>query len=819
MKCSFPWAGLAAICLWTSCTARLPDARQFLENELLRARGSAKELYAKASAAYRRYEGQPQTEWHWRFRLQTAEGLVALGKLAAATELLEADVPTGIPAYTELRARQVMDRGSLYHNSDYARALQLYTESERSARENGLTELRAMALLRRGTAYFRLKRNKEAEADFRQAQRLGVQLNNPYLRSNALGSLGLLDMGDGRYDEAIDIFEEALAFTRGLHLNAFLAITQHNIGWCRFLLGDSEAALPLLESAERIAHEEGIATTEQLALSHIGEVYAFRRDDRTAASYYERALTLAREQHNDLVIGTLLTELTALAIRNGDTRRAEELLSEAAAMKDFDPENAQYLAISRGLLAQERGDPAQAIEQFQEVIDAPKSDLLRVRAGAELASTLLAMGRPTEAETQFRKVLADIEESRGKIRNPVSRISYFGLVGQAYQNYVTFLMDRRRETDALLVTEMSRARLLSDRVFLKTRWNPPDGAALRRLSSSEKTIFLSYWLGREHSLLWVVTPARIACFHLPGEGEIDRMVGAYRREIEDLQEPRQSDGELGKRLFATLVGPARELIPDGAKVVVVPDGELYNLNFETLITPDNRYWIEEVTLATAPSLNLLVNNRGSGGKREASVLLIGDPVSPDERQYPKLASTSREIESIERAFPAAARRSITGAQAVPAAYAASDPQRFSLIHFAAHATASREYPLESAVVLSRQGDTYKLYARDLIDHRIRAELVTISACRSAGARTYAGEGLVGFVWAFLQAGAHNVIGGLWEVDDQSTARIMKDLYAGLRQGMSPAVALRNAKLQIVSARGPMRKPYYWAPFQVYLGRF
>lgn len=794
-------------------------ADRFRENEKLRLRGAANEFYAKASAAYRLYKNQPESEWYWRFRLQTAEALITQSKAAAAAPLLAAEIPDSIPGRAELRVRQTIDRGSLYYSSDYVKAADLYTEADKNAAAGGFVALRGMALLRRGTVYFRMGRNHEAETDFHEVQRIGVALGDQYLRANAFGSLGLLSMARGRYDEAIDIFQEAFALAQGLDLAAFTATTQHNIGWCRFLLGDTEAALPLLESAEKLSARDGVSSTQGLALAHIGELYAFRRDDDTAAKFYERALQLSREQNNVFLTGTLLTQLTSLSLRQGDLKRTEQFLNEALAVRGtIDADNLQYLTLSRGLLEQSKGHPSQAMQEYRSVIDSPKSDLLLVKARTDLAATLLSLGKTAEAEAQFRTALAEIEESRENIRNPVSRIGYFNQVGEVFQGYVTFLMDNRRANEALQVSELSRARLLSDRVFNKNRRSPPSSEAFRRLSVAKQTIFLSYWLAPKRSFLWAVTPVRIAWFELPGEDEINRMVAAYRREIEDLQDPQKSESGFGKKLFRTLVAPARELVREGSNVIVIPDGELYNLNFETLVTSENRYWIEEVTLATAPSLNLLLQNGSASTAKVESVLLIGDPVSPDERQYPKLASTAREIESIEREFPAAEHRTITGAQAVPAAYIASVPERFSLIHFAAHATASREYPLESAVVLSRQGDAYKLYARDIIGHPINARLVTISACRSAGARTYAGEGLVGFAWAFLQAGARSVIGGLWEVDDQSTARLMKDLYREVHAGKSPAESLRDAKLNLLGSAGAIRKPYYWAPFQLYIGR-
>ncbi len=109
----------------------------------------------------------------------------------------------------------------------------------------------------------------------------------------------------------------------------------------------------------------------------------------------------------------------------------------------------------------------------------------------------------------------------------------------------------------------------------------------------------------------------------------------------------------------------------------------------------------------------------------------------------------------------------------------------------------------------------KLYARDVAAQPLEAELVTVSACRSAGERAYAGEGLIGFSWAFLRAGARRVIAGLWDVDDRSTAELMDRVYAGLRAGESPSRALRSAKLFLVRQGGSLARPYNWGPFQMF----
>jgi CHAT domain-containing protein len=77
---------------------------------------------------------------------------------------------------------------------------------------------------------------------------------------------------------------------------------------------------------------------------------------------------------------------------------------------------------------------------------------------------------------------------------------------------------------------------------------------------------------------------------------------------------------------------------------------------------------------------------------------------------------------------------------------------------------------------------------------------------------------MGFAWAFLQAGAQNVIASLWDVDDARSPDIMRGLYAGMAAGQSPARALRSAKLALLHAGGSGRLPYYWGPLEVFTRR-
>ena len=315
--------------------------------------------------------------------------------------------------------------------------------------------------------------------------------------------------------------------------------------------------------------------------------------------------------------------------------------------------------------------------------------------------------------------------------------------------------------------------------------------------------------------MWVTSGSGILSYPLPPEEKIRALVEQYRAFVENVHDPLDTEETSGSELYKIVLKPALEHIPPGSRVVIAPDQALHALNFETLPIPGPRkhYFIEDATITVVPSLNVLLGHPAAQS-RAAKLLLIGDPNSSDEH-FPKLPYAAKEISFVEGHFPAADITGYRDAAAVPAVYASAPLNGFSYIHFTAHASANLENPLDSAIILSGERGANQLTARDVLRHPLNAELVTISACQGAGAKTYAGEGLVGFMWAFFQTGAHNVVAGLWDVSDESTPQLMDGLYAGIAAGKPPAEALRSAKLALMKANSVWSLPYYWAPFQLY----
>jgi CHAT domain-containing protein len=403
------------------------------------------------------------------------------------------------------------------------------------------------------------------------------------------------------------------------------------------------------------------------------------------------------------------------------------------------------------------------------------------------------------------------------------RLTFLSSAIDFYDDYIDFLIQHGRSEDALRIADLTRSQTLTEGLAPGGHGTDAPSAKIssRILAQKLHATLLVYWVGQEHSYLWVVTPAKVSYFPLPKKSEIDPVLKTYRQEILDGRDVLGANSDSGKRLYQMLVEPARALIAKDSRVILLPAESLYGLNFETLIVPDPtpHFWIEDVTLSTASSLALLSTADAKATTKDKSLLLVGNPQSPNA-DFPALAQAPAEMTKVSAHFAHNREEMLEGSRATPSSYLASNPARFSYLHFVTHGTASHTRPLESAVILSKEGDSYKLYARDIVKHPLSANLVTISACNGAGTRAYAGEGLVGLSWAFLRAGAHNVIGALWEVSDAtSTPQLMDSLYTGLDHGQDPATALRNAKLAILHATGAsvFKKPFYWAPFQLYTG--
>jgi CHAT domain-containing protein len=178
-----------------------------------------------------------------------------------------------------------------------------------------------------------------------------------------------------------------------------------------------------------------------------------------------------------------------------------------------------------------------------------------------------------------------------------------------------------------------------------------------------------------------------------------------------------------------------------------------------------------------------------------------------------LQYTQTEVEEINHLFTG---QSHIGNLATEAAFK-SEASKHSILHLAMHAHTSDENPMYSRLIFqqgaSEGGEDGMLYAYELYNMNLQAELAVLSACETGTGKLQNGEGIMSLSRAFKYAGCPNIVMSLWQADDASTKDIMVQFYQNLKLGKGKAGALRHAKMEYLK-NSEMNKshPFYWATF-------
>ena len=784
-------------------------------------RGDFQTALKEVDASLRRYPSE-NSEWHWRFRVLKAEILDRQGRHAESLKLLESGLPSFL-AKSDVAVRSDCTQGVasawLRRPAD---ANRLLSQAETLAKENH-PELLGEVELRRGAVAIMASDLTRADEAYRDALQMARKQKDSYAEALSLAGLALATTKEERYDESIDWSQAALELAESLGAQRSLAMIVGNMGWSYMRLGDFDTALAFFKRAVEVSAHSGFADLEVYWSGGTSTAYYQLHNYEAAEAVLMQALDLARSQGDKRTLTEYMNSLSETELQLGRTESAKKYYEEATHLEQDSPDRSELLTseLIRGNIDATEHDYVHAEKRFREVIEDPKADKSQKwEAEAGVARIYARTGQSAKAEVEFRRCVSLVEAVRSSVQAEALRLSFLSSAITFYDDYIDFLVSRHRADDALQAAELSRARTLEEGLSSKVEAAAPPTRAVRAQPIAEKlkATLLFYWIGHNQSHLWVITPRRTSYFELPKASEIEPVVKSYWLTLAGMRDAQDSGRVEGEKLYAMLVEPAKRLIPLGSRVIVLPAESLYGLNFETLVVPQPQphYWIEDVTLTTASSLTLLEHSATRRETKEKSLLLVGNTEQPNA-DFASLPQAPAEMKQIEHYFPDSSRKVLEGKQATPSAYLSSSPERYSYLHFVTHGTASHTRPLESAVILTKEGDSYKLYARDIVTHPLKADLVTISACNGAGTRAYAGEGLVGLSWAFLRAGARNVIASLWEVSDASTPQLMDELYKGLSAGQDPASALRAAKLTLLHSDTVFRKPFYWAPFQLYAG--
>ncbi|MCU1349035.1 MAG: Tetratricopeptide 1 repeat-containing protein [Acidobacteria bacterium] len=787
-----------------------PDQAAYREIEELCDRYDFPAAAARLEAAERRF-AQTRTRWTWGFGIERALVLIGTHKYTEALQILDGEPPHEF-ARSEPALKGAIWRASVLGKQRVPGAAAAAATAYARAKES-YPRLRAEAAITCASIAFTEGNGSATGVRFaREALRYARAQHQQLPIMKSATTLAWALAGQDHYGEAIALNETALPVARSLKLDAFIAKINVNLSWQYAGVGQYERAEEAAAEAYPAAVRAGASYDVVLSLLNRGNSHYLRRNFQEAAQWYRQAYTIAR-QTNDPTAGSLAGNLAFVALQANDYAAARRYNQEGLVLKHaaHDAAAELYSVLVDARIAMGLGQWPEAEPLLQRVVQKTGSKPLKWEASMRLGQVYAATDRPALADREFRRALDGTDEARGDVAREELRLTFASTVTELYNAYVDFLVTSGRAIDALRVTEQSRARTLTEGLGFDI-----DRAAAidpKQIARDKGAVVLAYWLAPERSFLWAITADQVQVFPLPSSTTIAAEVDAYSRE---LLGPRSTLSERGAKLWRTLVGPAAPFLPRDARVIVIPDDRLNAFNLETLVAGASRphYWIEDVTIETAASLQLAArgkHERGGGDR----LLLIGDPHVPASAEFPPLAHAGAEMDRVRRHFPSTT--ALAGDAATPHAYETSAGGNYAFVHFVAHGTANLKRPLDSAVILSPDADGYKLYARDIVKHPLSARLVTISSCHGAGTRAYEGEGLVGLAWAFLRAGAHQVIAALWQVSDRATPQLMDRMYAGIRAGRDPASALRDAKLQLMRSSPIYKRPLYWAPFVLYSG--
>jgi len=725
---------------------------------------------------------------------------------------------------------------------DYRLALDSYERALSLTRVVGDRGRHANALNNIGNLHLILGEHHQALKASTEALALARQVGNAVTEAHALDTLGQTHYRLGDFQKALDYHDQALAIRRRLSDPEAQASSLDAAGQALHRLGNTDQAVERLNEALRLRREIAERLAESDTLLHLAIIERDRGHLARALEDVEasvkatdslrgrvvspdlRASFIAAEQeryelHIDLLMQRHAEQPAAgfpqLALEASERGRARVLLdSLVEARTDI------RKGIDPGLLERERACRRKLDE-----------------ASTRLSRLMSRSSRPEEVDA----ARAAIDELGGEYRELEARIR------KESPGYAA-LTQPRPLTTAEIQRELDADTLLVEFALGESRsW-------LWAVSPSAVDSFALPPRGEIETAAREVYRLLTARQPMPGESvaaHAKRVIGA------DAEWERRS-----RALSHLLLGPAAEHLGDawrGKRLAIVAAGVLEYLPFSALPDPlaQGRTLVEQHEIVNLPSASVLaVLRQENAGRRPAarSVAVLADPVfdtadprvpaarrasrgepasetSPIARalrsvgdstgsrvaRLSRLPFSRQEADAIAALVPVSERLQATGFEASRTLATSGDLGSYRRVHFATHGFLNSERPELSGLVLSlvgRDGRAQDGFLRlnDIYNLRLSADVVVLSACQTALGKEIKGEGLVGLTRGFMYAGSPRVVASLWQVDDESTADLMKRFYrAMVERKVPPAAALRSAQLELAATKR-WASPYYWAAF-------
>ncbi|MCG2419934.1 CHAT domain-containing protein [Aequorivita sp. F47161] len=315
---------------------------------------------------------------------------------------------------------------------------------------------------------------------------------------------------------------------------------------------------------------------------------------------------------------------------------------------------------------------------------------------------------------------------------------------------------------------------------------------------------------------------------------------SVKNHIKKLSDPKvtlEDESTLLYELYQQLWEPLSSRI-NNKKVIIIPDGALFNLSFETLTPSKIKSYKELVTNSLLAkhsisyNFSLLLLNEDKKPKMFAENFVafapgftkkmkseyriaITDSVTSDVA-YLTLLSQPSSVELAENYSKIFDGISFLNENSTKQIFEANAGEH-KIIHIGTHAESNNVSPEFSRLIFAKKNsrnedyDENSLYTFEIYNTNLSSNLAILTACETGKPTYQPGEGMISLAHAFNYAGSESILTSLWQIDEESSVKIIQNFYDNLAVGMTKDEALRQAKLNyIATAKGRTVSPQYWA---------
>ena len=264
---------------------------------------------------------------------------------------------------------------------------------------------------------------------------------------------------------------------------------------------------------------------------------------------------------------------------------------------------------------------------------------------------------------------------------------------------------------------------------------------------------------------------------------------------------------LGERLGQLLIKPIQALAAGKEEWIIVPDGFLYFLPFESLPSGQgSEPLLASTTISYQFASRLIVSPDDAGGASPHGILAFAPFADKGHAFFPSLPASRQEIAGLPG-------MQYIDSQATKSTFL-KEINQYPIVHLATHAVSSIQNAAGSFVAFYPQKGSAledNLYLEELYGLDMHAtQLVVISACETGQGELVSSEGVISLARAFAYAGCASSLSSLWKADDEATSFILQRFYVYLQKGYPKSTALRQAKLDYLHSGTVNKSPGYWA---------